>query len=116
MSQMPQPACESELERAAPLEAVVNRWSFPAALLLAGYFLATSIYIAGHRLFWYDEIFTTLTTRMPDWHTMWRALTQDNLDPSPFGFFVVMRVFDRIFGPSEIGIRLPSALAMTAGM
>ena len=96
--------------------ATVNRWSFPGALLIAAYFLATSIYISYHRLFWYDEVFTTLTTRMPDWHTIWRALTEDNADPSPFGFFVIARVFDKLFGPGEIGIRLPSALAMTAGM
>ena len=96
--------------------AALNRWSFAGAMLLAFYFLITSIYIAGHRLFWYDEVFTTLTTRMPDWHTIWKALVEDNGDPSPIGFFVVARTFDKLFGPSEIGIRLPSALAMVGGM
>jgi hypothetical protein len=96
--------------------AALNRWSFAGAMLMAAYFLITSIYISGHRLFWYDEVFTTLTTRMPDWHTIWRALVDDNGDPSPIGFFVVARTFDKLFGPSEIGIRLPSALAMVGGM
>jgi uncharacterized membrane protein len=99
-----------------PSAAAVDRWSLAGALLLAAFFLVTNIYIASHRLFWYDEVYTTLTTRMPDWHTIWRALVEDNSDPAPFGFFVVMRIFDRLFGPSEIGIRLPSALAMAAGM
>lgn len=99
-----------------PLSAAADRWSFRCALLLAAYFLVTNIYISGHRLFWYDEVFTTLTTRMPDWHTIWKALVEDNSDPSPFGYFVVARIFDRLFGPSEIGIRLPSALAVAAGM
>ena len=94
----------------------LNRWSLAAALLFAAYFLITAIYIGSHRLFWYDEVFTTLTIRLPDWHTIWRALTEDNADPSPIGFFVIERFFDRLFGPGEIGIRLPSALAMTAGM
>ena len=94
----------------------LSRLSFAGAMLLAAYFLVTSIYISGHRLFWYDEVFTTLTTRMPDWHTIWRALVDDNGDPSPIGFFVVARTFDKLFGPSEIGIRLPSALAMVGGM
>jgi 4-amino-4-deoxy-L-arabinose transferase-like glycosyltransferase len=53
---------------------------------------------------------------MPDWHTIWRALVDANADPTPFGFFVVARVFDKLFGPAEIGIRLPSALAMIGGM
>lgn len=99
-----------------PSSTKLDRICFAGALLLAAYFLATSLYIASHRLFWYDEVFTTLTTRMPDWHTMWRALVEDNADPTPFGFFVVARIFDKLFGPSEIGIRLPSALAMVAGM
>lgn len=97
-----------------PPATAVDRWSLAGALLLAAYFLVTSIYISCHRLFWYDEIFTTLTTRMPDWQTIWRALADS--DPLPFGYFVVARVFDKLFGPSEIGIRLPSALAMVAGM
>jgi hypothetical protein len=99
-----------------PSEATINRLSLAGAFLLAAYFLATSLYIATHRLFWYDEVFTTLTVRMPDWHTIWRALVDANADPTPFGFFVVARVFDKLFGPAEIGIRLPSALAMIGGM
>ncbi|MEO8368102.1 MAG: glycosyltransferase family 39 protein [Candidatus Solibacter sp.] len=95
---------------------VADRIAFGGALLFAAFFLATSIYISTHRLFWFDEVFTTLTTRMPDWHTIWRALTEDNSDPSAFGFFIVARIFDQIFGPSELGIRLPSTLAMIAGM
>src|SRR5205807_1112522 len=65
---------------------------------------------------WYDEVFTTLTTRLPDWSTIWKALVQENRDPMPFGYFVVARIFDQMFGPGEIGIRLPSALGVTAGM
>src|ERR1039457_4943753 len=96
--------------------AAATGWAFAGALLLAAYYFLTNIYISQHRLFWYDEVFTTLTTRMPDWHTVWRALVEDNSDPSPFGFFVVARTFDKLFGPSEVGIRLPSALAMAGGM
>jgi Dolichyl-phosphate-mannose-protein mannosyltransferase len=99
-----------------PSATAVDRWTFIGALALAAYFLVTNIYISGHRLFWYDEVFTTLTTRMPDWSTIWRAVVEDCTDPSPFGYFVVARTFDKLFGPSEIGIRLPSALAMAAGM
>ena len=66
-----------------PSVSTVERWSFAGALFLVAYFLGTSIFIASHRLFWYDEVFTTLTTRMLDWHTIWRALVEDNADPSP---------------------------------
>jgi hypothetical protein len=94
----------------------IDRWCLVGAVLLSGFFLATSIYIACHRLFWYDEVFTTYTARMPDWKTIWAALVHENLDPTPLGFFAVVRASDKLFGPGEIGIRLPSALAMTAGM
>jgi Dolichyl-phosphate-mannose-protein mannosyltransferase len=99
-----------------PPAAVADRAYFAGALLLAAYFLATSFYIASHRLFWYDEVFTTMTARMPDWHTIWRALVEENLDPTPFGFFVVARIFDKVFGPGEIAIRIPSVLALAGGM
>ena len=99
-----------------PSAGAVDRWSLAGVMSLTGFFLLSNLYIASHRLFWYDEVFTTLTTRMPDWHTVWRALVEDGGDPSPMGFFIVARTFDRLFGPSEIGIRLPSALAMAAGM
>src|SRR3954451_17674683 len=104
------------IERDATGAPAAERWCMAAAILIAGYFLATSIYISCHRLFWYDEVYTTMTARLPDLHTIWKALTEDNFDPSPFGYFIVARLFDQIAGPSELGIRLPSALAMTAGM
>ena len=93
-----------------------ERFAPAGAWLLATFFLVTSIYISRHRLFWYDEVFTTLTARLPNFRTIWDALVRDNYDPTPFGYFVVVRGFDRLFGPGEIGIRLPSALAVAAGM
>ena len=116
MCEMQPMSCETRPAEARPFSGIVNRWCLPGAVLFAAYFLFTSLYIGSHRLLWYDEVFTTLTVRMPDCHTIWRALTEDNSDPSPIGFFVVMRTFDKLFGPGEIGIRIPSALAMAAGM
>ncbi|MCU1238341.1 MAG: hypothetical protein JWP63_6308 [Candidatus Solibacter sp.] len=109
---------QSVLERrqTAISSTTIDRWSFAGAILLSGFFLATSIYIASHRLFWYDEVFTTFTARMRDWRTIWAALVHENADPTPFGFFAFVRTSDQLFGPGEIGIRLPSVLAMTAGM
>ena len=92
----------------------VDRWSLRACCGHA-IFLASNLYIAGHRLFWYDEAFTILTTRCRMANDL-AGVAEDGFDPSPMGFFIVARTFDRLFGPSEIGIRLPSALAMAAGM
>jgi hypothetical protein len=93
-----------------------DRWISTGAFVFALFFLLISLYISSRRLFWYDEVFTTLTVRLPEWGSMWRALVEDNWDPMPIGYFAVVRPFDQWFGGREIGIRLPSALAVVAGM
>src|ERR1017187_4566685 len=40
--------------------------SFVAAAILAAFYFATSIYIASHRVFWFDELFTIHIARLPD--------------------------------------------------
>jgi hypothetical protein len=89
-------------------------WSLVAAILLAGFYLATSIQIASHRLFWFDELFTVSISRLPNLPTMVQALKADNNMPLPY--FVVVHLFERYLGHSEMAARLPSALAMTAGL
>ncbi|HEY6342377.1 MAG TPA: glycosyltransferase family 39 protein [Bryobacteraceae bacterium] len=89
-------------------------WSLAAAILLAGFYLATSIQIASHRLFWFDELFTISISRLPNLPAMLQALKADNNMPLPY--FVVVHLFERLLGHSEMAARLPSALAMTAGL
>ncbi len=86
-------------------------WSFVAALALATFYLATSLYIAAHRLFWFDEIFTVRIAWLPHWTTIWTALAHAVDAQPPFYYMVV-----RLFGHSEVGARLPSALAMAGGL
>ena len=86
-----------------------------AAFLLAAFYLATSLYISAHRLLWYDELFTVLVCRLPSLGTMWSALSQ-GADQTPLLYALVMRVSDTLFGHSDIGVRVPSAVAMAAGM
>ena len=40
--------------------------SFVAAAILAAFYFATSLYIAAHRVFWFDELFTIHIARLPD--------------------------------------------------
>src|ERR1700685_2800852 len=90
-------------------------WSFVAAAMLACFYLVTSLYIASHRLLWIDEVLTALTTRLPGYAETWRAFSRgaDGLPPT---YFMLMRPFDALFQHSDFGLRVPSALAMTAGM
>ena len=93
----------------------VGIWSFTAAMFLAAFYLATSLYISSHRLLWVDEILTVLNTRLPSWTTIWKTSTQ-GVDGLPPIYFLVVRISDNLFGHTDLSVRLPSALAMTAGL
>ncbi len=89
--------------------------SFVAAGILAAFYFATSLYIAAHRVFWFDELFTIHIARLPDIKSIWTALGHgaDSLPPT---YYMVVRLFGDLFGNSEVAARLPSALALVAGL
>ena len=85
------------------------------ALALAAFYLATTLHIASHRLFWFDELFSIAIARLPNWRNIWSALSH-GADSLPPIYYMLVRLFDELFGPREIGARIPSALAMVAGL
>jgi mannosyltransferase len=89
--------------------------SFIGAAILATFYFVTSIYIASHRVFWFDELFTIHIARLPDIKGIWTALGHgaDSLPPT---YYMVVRLFGDLFGNSEVVARLPSALALAAGL
>lgn len=89
--------------------------SFLAAVVLAAFYLATSIYIAAHRLFWYDEIVTVHIAGLPHFATILDVLGR-GADGMPSGYYILATTFQMLFGSSEVAARLPSALAMAAGL
>src|SRR5208337_3940250 len=95
--------------------ASVGAWSLIAAVSLAVFYFATTLYISSHRLFWWDELFTVHIVRLPHWTTIWAALAHA-VDSQPPIYYMVVRAFDKLFGYSEVAVRLPSCLAMVAGM
>jgi hypothetical protein len=90
-------------------------WSLIAAGVLAAIYLFTSVLIASHRRFWYDEIFTVTISRLPDVATIWKALAHAS-DVQPPTYYMLVRIFLHLPLPREVTARLPSALAMVAGM
>jgi hypothetical protein len=92
-------------------------WSWPwiaAAAVTAFYFL-TSVQIAGHRLLWFDEIETVLFSRAASVSRMLDVMAHvDNNMPAPY--FLVVHWFFRLLGEGPVVVRLPSALAMAAGL
>jgi Dolichyl-phosphate-mannose-protein mannosyltransferase len=93
----------------------VERWSILAALVIAGAYLASSLYIASNRLFWFDELFTIHIARVSDWTTIWTAL-RNGADSLPPTYYVLVRALGNVLGKGEVATRVPSAVAMTAGL
>ena len=90
-------------------------WSLVAAGVVAAFYLITSIYIASHRRFYFDEILTASIARLPNLVTIWTALGHGADGQPPF-HYMVARVFCKLSGRSEVAVRLPSALAVAAGL
>jgi len=90
-------------------------WYWPLAFLAAGFYAAAGLYISSHRLLWYDEIFTALLSRLPDVRTTWKALSEA-AEMIPALYFLITRAFDQLFRHADIGIRVPSVLALSAAM
>src|SRR5208282_3779590 len=100
---MPGQQSRGRLFTAFPGPRAVEVLSLIAAIALAAFYFATSLYISSHRLLWIDEVLTVLYTRLPGWTTIWKASTQGG-DGLPPGYFMVVRIFDNAFGHTDFSV------------
>ena len=84
-------------------------------MALTALYLASFLYIASQRLFWFDELFTVRIARLPQWTSVWSALAHA-ADALPPFYYLLVRLCGQLFGTSEVVTRMPSALAVAAGM
>jgi hypothetical protein len=107
-------------ERPAQIVRLTERWRFAAdrvaetlarysyvvlALASAGYF-AITCYRAHRRLFWFDEIFTFYIARLPNLGAIWEACTH-GVDFNPPLLYLLTKWSQSLFGPTELGTRMP---------
>jgi Dolichyl-phosphate-mannose-protein mannosyltransferase len=90
-----------------------GRWTWIVAVCLASFYFFASVYIANARLLWYDEVFSSIISRLSPVE-IWRAV-KSGLDLQPPTYHLLLHVFGKVLGPSALTLRLPSALAMLAG-
>src|SRR6478672_5018373 len=90
------------------LAAVEQRWPYPLALLSV-FFLAFNILLDAKRPLSNDELFTFYISRQPTLHDVWNALLT-GAEQLPLFFFVVVRLFTRVFGTNQTTLRLPETL------
>ena len=115
-----QTSVKERLPRAAARQAPGNRgtgalWAYVVAALLAIFYFVTSLQVAAHRVFWFDELFTLHIAKLPQLSTIWTALS-NGVDALPPAYYMVVRLFDSLFGPGDIAARLPSTIAMCLGL
>lgn len=89
--------------------------AFATAGALSLFYLLTSLYIAAHRVFWFDELFTVHIARLARVRTIWSALA-NGVDALPPPYYLLVRVFDSAFGPGDVAARVPSAIALFIGL
>jgi hypothetical protein len=90
-------------------------WSYIVAVGLAIFYFVTSIQIAAHRVFWFDELFTLHIARLPQLGGIWTALS-NGVDALPPTYYMTVRLFDSLFGPGDVAARIPSMIAMAVGL
>src|ERR1700678_1768582 len=90
-----------------------GRWTWIVAVCLASFYFLCTLYIAHARLLWYDEVFSSIISRLSPVQ-IWRAL-KSGLDLQPPTYHLLLHFFGILLGPSALSLRLPSALAMLAG-
>ncbi len=90
-------------------------WPIVIAALLAVFYSVSSLYMAAHRVFWFDELFTIHIARLPHLSTIWAALS-NGVDALPPTYYMLVRAFDALFGPGDIAARVPSAIALAIGL
>lgn len=83
----------------------------PALLaVILAYVTATSLWEAGQRPFWFDEVFTAVLTRMPSFADVIVAL-RDSADTSGPGYYVIQRALAGVVTDPHVAYRLSSVLA-----
>src|SRR5579863_3763000 len=98
------------------LNAAGSAWSLIGALALAAFYLASSVYLASGRPFWLDEMETMLFAGLPKAATIWKAVSYVDPWGEPTPYYLVVHVFLKLLRTAQIAARLPSALAMVAGL
>jgi len=89
--------------------------SLTAVAILAIFYLCTSLYVASHRLYWFDELFVVRIAKLPTVSAMWRCLAQAS-DTMPPGYHLLMRIVGHTLGYGELAMRLPSAIGLVIGL
>jgi hypothetical protein len=73
------------------------------------------VMISARKYFWHDELYSWYLLADPSFSRMWEAFN-DRLNVSPPLYFVVGWIWARLFGASELSLRLFSSVGISAAL
>jgi len=65
--------------------------------------------LASRKLFWYDELLTLHFSTLQPFSRFWTAL-QAGVDGMPVGYYLIVRLVNRLSGNPQVVLRLPSVM------
>ncbi len=103
----------------------VSRLAAPVALIndnprrvlfgIAVFYVVLVVPLAMIKLLWADEFITYYLAKLNSLHAIWSALSR-GVDPNPPAIHVLVMWSMRLFGDSELALRLPAMLACLLGV
>jgi len=96
-------------------EAWATRQSLTIFSLLLLLFVAAMVANCHRRPLAYNEIFTLYVSRLPSSTDIWHALLKGADNHAPLGYLITHFVM-RVFGESELSVRIPSIVAVAGGL
>lgn len=90
-------------------------WGYVVPVLAAIVLLASCVMVSAKRYYWNDELFSYYMTSEP---TFGRLLTafHDKLNNTPFLYFLLGWIWDKLFGSAELSLRIFSSLGFCAAL
>jgi len=90
---------------------VVASPRFASVLLLSliAWEVVVLLLLASRKLFWYDELLTLHFSTLQPFSRFWTAL-QAGVDGMPVGYYLIVRLVNRLSGNPQVVLRLPSVM------
>ncbi|HEU5404153.1 MAG TPA: glycosyltransferase family 39 protein [Terriglobales bacterium] len=103
------------LPRLAQAVEAINQSSGRALFGIVVFYAVLVLPLAMLKLLWADEFITYYIAKLDSLHAIWNALAR-GVDPNPPAMHVLVMWSMRLFGDSELAVRLPAILACLLGV
>lgn len=93
----------------------LSKWDYLYLLITAATLLISCVVVSAKKYYWNDELFSYFMTSEPTFSRMVAAFN-DKLNNTPILYFLLGWSWDKVFGSSELSLRLFTWLGMCAAL